>query len=219
MSSVTVVAAQFVAGADKLSSLPKGEQAEVAFIGRSNVGKSSLMNMLMQRKGLVRTSRTPGQTRQVNLFLAELQRRRGRASVMLVDLPGYGYSTAGAATEKQMSELLSDYLYKREALRVIVHLIDARHGVTKADAEAAEALSDTKAVRLFVGTKADLVTAGNRPKCRQELAASLSVSLDDVLLVSSDKHEGRDELWARLLPHLLRSDDNDAAAGEATSDG
>jgi GTP-binding protein len=218
MASVTVVDARFVAGATTFEVLPPGTAPEFAFIGRSNVGKSSLMNMLLQRKGLVRTSRTPGQTRQVNLFAAELQRRRGRSPVVLADLPGYGYSTASSKEEQRMSELLGRYLFEREHLRVILQLVDTRHPVTKTDKQTAEALREATAARVVVGTKIDLVTPGSRPGKRKELAEALGVSPGDVFLVSSAEKMGRDELWQRLLQHLAPGEGDVERDGDSAGD-
>ena len=139
-----------VISAAKAEQLPPSGLAEVAFAGRSNVGKSSLINALTGRKALARTSNTPGRTRQINFF--DLGGR-----LMLVDLPGYGYAQAGKADIKQWTGLTRDYLRGRAELRKVCLLIDARHGLKDSDREVMALLDQSAVAYQVVFTKADKV--------------------------------------------------------------
>jgi GTP-binding protein len=139
---------EFVMGAAQIAGLPPADLPEVAFAGRSNVGKSSLINALVGRKALARASSEPGRTREVNFFLLD-----GR--LRLVDLPGYGWARASKTTARQFQNLGRDYLRGRPNLKRVYLLIDARHGLKPPDGEALDAL-DTAAVSYqIVLTKAD----------------------------------------------------------------
>jgi GTP-binding protein len=140
--------AQFIMGAAQIDQLPSPDLPEIAFAGRSNVGKSSLINGLVGRSGLARSSSEPGRTREVNFFLLD-----GR--IRLVDLPGYGFAKASKGETKRFQNLGRDYLRGRPNLRRVFLLIDARHGLKPPDAEAMAAF-DTAAVSYqIVLTKAD----------------------------------------------------------------
>lgn len=180
---------------------------EVAFLGRSNVGKSSLLGELLSRPKLVKTSRTPGRTRDVNLFHVELVRREEgvpeeERTIILADLPGYGYAQASDGERRRMSELLSDYLAKREPLVAVVQLFDLRHKPTRDDINALEALRQREYGHVLVATKADKLSRNQRGTARRELAKALGVAASDIVLSSSTEHEGRGEVWARLWEHL-----------------
>src|SRR5579872_1051573 len=123
---IRVVEAKFVAGAVDAASLPPPTLIEIAFAGRSNVGKSSLLNATMQRRGLARTSRTPGCTRQLNVF--EVRCADGLA-LRFVDLPGYGWARRSKAERSQWQEMIEGYLQARASLRAVVLLVDVRRGV------------------------------------------------------------------------------------------
>jgi GTP-binding protein len=139
---------RFVAGVATMEQFPELTLPEVAFIGRSNVGKSSLLNALVNHGSLARTSGTPGATRQLNFFnLHEL--------LHLVDVPGYGYAKAGKKDVKQWQNLLFDYLRGRKQLARAFVLVDARHGVKQADNEMLERLDDSAVSYQFVLTKSD----------------------------------------------------------------
>jgi GTP-binding protein len=153
-----IVEAGFVAAAQTLESLPPPLSVEVAFAGRSNVGKSSLMNALMGRNGLVRTSSTPGCTRQINFFDAKA---RDGAVLRLVDLPGYGYAKRSKTERKQWAELIEAYLRDREVLRAVLVLVDARRGVAEEDVQLLDFVATRKkliaAQTIVVATKIDKV--------------------------------------------------------------
>ena len=141
---------RFVAGAADMATLPTDALPEVAFAGRSNVGKSSLVNALTGRKTLARTSDTPGRTQQLNFF--ELGER-----LMLVDLPGYGYAEAPKHLVKQWTRLIQDYLRGRPGLRRVLMLVDGRHGLKDTDRELMDMLDKAAVNYKLVLTKADKV--------------------------------------------------------------
>ena len=140
--------AEFVTGAVRPADLPRDGLAEIAFSGRSNVGKSSLINSLVQRKQLARTSSTPGKTRQLNYY-------RVNSQLYLVDLPGYGYVSGGLERRRQLGRLAENYVESRRELRAIVQLVDARHGPTELDELMIEWLRQRERPFLLVFTKAD----------------------------------------------------------------
>ena len=138
----------FLMGAAKIDQLPPPDLPEVAFAGRSNVGKSSLINALVGRSGLARSSGDPGRTREVNFFVLDDRLR-------LVDLPGYGFAKASKGEAKRFQNLARDYLRGRVNLRRVLLLIDARHGLKPSDAEAMDALDLAAVSYQIVLTKAD----------------------------------------------------------------
>jgi GTP-binding protein len=138
----------FVLGAAALSQIPDDRLPEVAFIGRSNVGKSSLINALTNRKGLARTSNTPGRTRQLNFFNLG-------GKLMLVDLPGYGYAKASKSEVAEWNQLIRDYLRGRAPLRRVCVLIDSRHGIKPNDVELMAMLDEAAVPYQLVLTKSD----------------------------------------------------------------
>jgi GTP-binding protein len=159
--------AQFIMGAAQIDQLPAPDLPEIAFAGRSNVGKSSLINGLVGRSGLARSSSEPGRTREVNFFLLD-----GR--IRLVDLPGYGFAKASKGETKRFQNLGRDYLRGRPNLRRVFLLIDARHGLKPPDAEAMAAF-DTAAVSYqIVLTKADKLkpAEGEAMRLRTEAAVA-----------------------------------------------
>ncbi len=202
-------------------SAPAPTFVEVAFAGRSNVGKSSLINTLVQRKGLVRTSGTPGCTRQVNFF--EIATRDG-ASLVLTDLPGYGFARRSKDERRAWAELIEGYLTTRTTLRCLALLVDARRGLEDDDLELATFLrearrSDGPPVQLVVvATKLDKLPRSSRHATLKKISSSAQAR---VIGFSSETGEGRDELW-RALRHALHlgtpsSGESASAATEPTS--
>jgi len=157
--------ASFVMGAAKIEQLPPPDMPEIAFAGRSNVGKSSLINALVGHHGLARSSGEPGRTREVNFFLLD-----GR--IRLVDLPGYGFARASKGEAKRFQNLARDYLRGRPNLRRVFLLIDARHGLKPSDAEAMDAFDVAAVSYQIVLTKADkLKPAQAQAETERSLAA------------------------------------------------
>lgn len=192
---------RFVAGAQTLEQLPPFEEGlpEFAFVGRSNVGKSSLLNALTHRKQLARTSNTPGRTQQLNFFTLN-------GVMTLVDLPGYGYNQAGKGKAKLWTRLTQDYLKGRPTLARAFLLVDARHGLKPNDTEFAKLL-DTSAVSYqFVLTKADKVPVAERDACVAALttaARAHPAAYPEVLITSSETGEGIDALREAILRRVV----------------
>ncbi len=185
---------QFIAGTPKAADLPVADAIEVAFAGRSNVGKSSLINALTGRTALARTSNTPGRTRELNLFSAE-------AGVAIVDMPGYGYARAAKTEVAAWTRTVFDYLRGRPRLRRVYVLIDARHGLKPNDAEALDTLDKAAVSYQIVLTKADKVKAGALPQVIAAVAAGIvkrPAAHPHVLATSSTTGGGIAELRAEI---------------------
>ena len=158
---------EFVAGAATLGALPRPGLPEIAFAGRSNVGKSSLINALTGRRTLARISQTPGRTRQINFFSLA-------GTLVLVDLPGYGFARASKAGIRAWTGLVRDYLRGRAELKRLCLLIDARHGLGAADRELTEMLDEAAVAYQGVLTKTDKASAALLAGTRREVAGELA---------------------------------------------
>jgi GTP-binding protein len=198
-----VIDADFVAGATKATGLPAPALAEIAFAGRSNVGKSSLLNTMMQRKSLARTSGTPGCTRQINAFSIKLD---DGLALQLIDLPGYGYAKVSKKEKADWGPMLEGYLLERPTLRALVLLVDVRRGLEDDDVQLLDFLSSPQATarnkpveRIVVATKLDKLPLSQR---KPVLARLQNASGVKCLGFSSVTGDGRDELWARLRASL-----------------
>jgi GTP-binding protein len=184
----------FVAGSERLEGLPPFTLPEVAFAGRSNVGKSSLLNALANRSSLARVSHTPGRTRQLNFF--DLGGR-----LMLVDMPGYGYAEASKADIKRWEKLIDAYLSGRPTLARVMVLVDSRHGLKPADHDLMKRL-DERAVSYQVAlTKSDEPKAAALEATTAKVAAELAkhpAAHPDIVVTSATDGRGMPELRARL---------------------
>ncbi len=195
-ASMDVLDAEFVAGATVLPQLPAPTFAEVAFAGRSNVGKSSLINNLVQRKKLVRTSGAPGCTRAINIFRVRLRTQDEVAHLDLVDLPGYGYAQRSKAERKSWGPLIEGFLSERPGLRGAVVIVDIRRGVQEEDVQLLEFLESIDVTPILVATKLDKLPANKRKPAIATLKRELGRS---VIGYSSVIGEGRETLWKRIL--------------------
>ena len=195
-SAMDVLDAEFVAGATALGQLPAPTFAEVAFAGRSNVGKSSLINNLVHRKKLVRTSSAPGCTRAINIFRVRLRDDDAEAHLDLVDLPGYGYAQRSKAERKSWGPLIEGFLSERAGLRGAVVIIDIRRGTQDDDLQLLEFLESVGVTPILVATKIDKLPANKRKPAIAKLQGELSHRLIPYSSVSGD---GRDALWKRIL--------------------
>ena len=177
---------EFVKGVVAMSGLPDPDRLEVCFAGRSNVGKSSLINALTGRKGLARASNTPGRTQEINYFTA------GDA-LYLVDLPGYGFANAPLPVVEKWQRLLKQFLQGRQTLRRAFVLIDARHGVKKVDDEILSLLDSAAVTFQVVLTKADKVKEKERDKVLEQVRGALArhpAAFPEIIVTSSEKGWG-----------------------------
>lgn len=202
----TVLEAEFVRSAPSLRVCEEGpaDLPEIAFAGRSNVGKSTLIAELLGKKKLVRTSKTPGATRKLNFFEVRLREDETREErrFRLVDLPGYGWARLSKGDRAHLSDLLSSYLSTRAPLVCVCQLIDIRHSPTAEDLQLAGQLSSLQAAHILVATKADKLALSKRKPARKVVAAKLDCAPGSVTLFSAPDHVGRDELLARLWSQL-----------------
>jgi GTP-binding protein len=186
----------FVRGAAGLKDLPPEEGVEVAFAGRSNVGKSSLINALTGQKGLARTSNTPGRTQELNYF-----EREGETGLRLVDMPGYGFARASKARSEAWTRLVFAYLRGRANLRRVYLLVDARHGPQANDLEVFDLLDKAAVSYQVVLTKADKPKRGDLPAVlnqTRQMIAKRPAAHPAVLVTSAEERTGLEELRAEI---------------------
>jgi GTP-binding protein len=187
-----ISSAEFLRSAVAASQYPRQQLPEVAFAGRSNVGKSSLINTLLHRRGLAKTSSTPGKTQAINFF--EINHR-----FMLVDLPGYGYAKVPRPVQASWRSMVETYLHERELLRAVVHIVDVRHPPTEQDQQLREWLRFEGVEVITVATKADKLKRSHRPSHIRTVRQTLAMLPEEpLLLFSSHNREGRHQLWGRL---------------------
>ena len=171
---------------------PEADLPEVAFSGRSNVGKSSLLNRLVRRRSLARVSNTPGRTREINFF-------RVNEALVLVDLPGYGYSRQSKAQRALWRPLVEGYLRSSPQLRGVVQLLDVRRDPTPDDVDTLDLMADVGVPVLLVVTKTDKLTRAASERRVAAIATLLSVEQDAIVPVSSETGAGRDELAQAIM--------------------
>jgi GTP-binding protein len=189
-----VLSADLVAVAAARDGFPRAGSPEVAFLGRSNVGKSSLLNRLVQRRQLARTSRTPGKTRLVCWYRVE---RPGRA-LLLVDLPGYGYAKVSKAERRRWKELVESYLVGREALRAAVLLQDLRRDLSEDEALLLEWLAERDVPAILALTKVDKLKPMRRAQRMRRLAAAVDLPRERVVATSAETGLGIPDLWRAI---------------------
>ena len=181
--------AQFVRGAASWNGLADDGLPEIAFIGRSNVGKSSLINMLVGRKSLARTSNTPGKTQQFNYYLIN-------NAFYFVDLPGFGYAKVSKAQRAKWERFISRYLSEHEPLRLVIHLVDSRHDPTSLDKDVMEFMKGGWMTYVVVLTKMDKLSGNQRGKAKSKVKKALAAfNLEVPVIASSSKNKtGKDEI-------------------------
>jgi len=198
---VKVTKAEFTAGAQIIESLPKPSFPEVALIGRSNVGKSTLVNRMTSQRKLARTSVTPGRTQQLNFFEVRLEsKRHGKSSIFLVDLPGFGFAKLNKDRREEISETTVRYLHERESLSIVCLLNDVRR-LPEADELALRDLAfETERSLLIVLTKADKLSRNELANESKKVAAAYGLEVAD-LVVTGDKL-AIEPLWERIVSLL-----------------
>lgn len=187
----------FVQGATTLAQMPGAPISEVAFIGRSNVGKSSLINQLLRRRNLARTSRTPGKTQEVNFFLVNNR-------FHVVDLPGLGYARVSKKQRAYWRKLIGSYMKERSQLRVVFQLIDSRHPPTEMDREVMMLMPESDAEHVILLTKGDKLSGNSRSKAVagvRKVLAGLGQE-KPVVLTSAKDGRGRDEILKWIATYV-----------------
>lgn len=187
---------KFIKSVFSLKGLPEPEYPEIAFAGRSNVGKSSLINRILNRKNLVKVSSKPGKTQSLNFFLV-------RDLFYLVDLPGYGYAKVPKSLQEQWGKLITSYLETRQTLRGVVLIIDLRHSLKELDRDLAGWLRSKEIPVLFVYTKTDKLSKNQQNKNALILDAGLGIDQSDRILFSAKSGQGRDNLLSKLDQILI----------------
>lgn len=191
-----ILSAEFELSAYSRLHYPARRLPEIAFLGRSNVGKSSLLNSLLQRRGLARTSNTPGRTQSINFF-------RINDSFYFVDLPGYGFARVSKTTRADWGKMAEEYLAGREELVLSIQLVDSRHEPSALDRQLNEWLLHYGQPHVLVATKADKLSRNELSKHLKLITKSLPRS--PLMAYSSETGYGRDELWAKIAESLENS--------------
>ncbi len=188
-----ITSAEFVKSAFERAHWPGDSRPEIAFLGRSNVGKSSLLNSLLQRKGLARTSNTPGRTQSINYFLVN-------DNFYFVDLPGYGFAKVSKTMRADWGKMAEEYLSDREELALCIQLVDSRHKPSQLDLQLHEWLVFNEKKHIVVATKSDKLSSNELGKQVRLIEAEMSGS--KVVTFSSQTGKGRDAVWSEIIAAL-----------------
>jgi len=188
--------AEYVKSAILPEHFPRDGRPEIAFAGRSNVGKSTLLNVLLNKNNLAKTSKRPGKTQMINFFDVN-------GNIYFVDLPGYGFAKVSKALREEWGRAITDYLATRNTLRIVAHLIDIRHKPSQNDHELLDLLEEAKVPTVLVATKIDKLGAAERLRYLDALAEELDFD-DDVPIIpfSAISKEGLRELWNTIDAHI-----------------
>ena len=191
-----ITSAEFIKSAFEKRHWTIDGRSEIAFLGRSNVGKSSLINSLLLRKGLARTSNTPGRTQSVNFFLIN-------DSFYFADLPGYGYAKVSKTMRADWGKMAEEYLGEREELSLCIQLVDSRHKPSPLDIQLNEWLEFNNKPHLIVATKSDKISANELRKSLKEAETLLPGA--KILSYSAQTGRGRDQVWAEINDALKKN--------------
>lgn len=187
---------RFIKSATRVDDLPESDR-EVAVVGRSNVGKSSLINAFANRTRLAHTSKTPGRTQLINIFEVT-------PGVTVVDLPGYGYAKVPNRVKQDWGQMIEGYLLDRDCLQMVMVLVDGEIGPTKLDVQMLEWLRGNEIPHQVIATKSDKVKSAKKPRRRKDLAEGCMLEPGDIVWVSASKGIGIDRLqdliWSWLAP-------------------
>jgi GTP-binding protein len=212
---IQVVSADFAKTATRPEEWPRGPFPEVAFVGRSNVGKSSMLNALARRKGLARVSATPGRTRALQFFDVAFRptpAARPR-QVRFCDLPGYGYAQVSKAERDRWAAMIEDYLRGRDVLRAVVLIVDARHPPAESDHDALAFLRSGGRAVVVAATKTDKLARTRVGAALRDVEAALGLGRGEAAPFSAVEGTGTDALWARIAALTGPRDGDAGAAG------
>jgi len=199
-----IIRSKYIASAVRPEQYPQPELTEIAFIGRSNVGKSSLINSLCRRNGLARVSATPGKTQTINFYDLEAKRTLEdeaveRQEFYLVDLPGYGFARTGKANRDQWSGFIAKYLSGSDNLAMVCQLIDIRHKPLESDMECYRWLKSCGLMVQIILTKSDKLSKNAAASQKALFRRELGLSDDQIMVYSSSNHNMRGELIERIM--------------------
>ena len=203
---VIITQGKYIASAVRADQYPENKRKEIVFMGRSNVGKSSLINSLTRVRGLARVSRQPGKTQTINFYElgAKIEGIEDRRDFYLVDLPGYGYAKTGKENRKRWAKFIDEYLVKSPQLQFVCQLVDSRHEPMPADIDMFRWLVEHDLPVLVIATKADKLSKSALAKNIAVIKTKFGVMDMDVLPYSSLKNEGRSELLDVIASALVQ---------------
>lgn len=191
-----IKSAEIITSAAKFNQLPPEQYLEIVLIGKSNVGKSSFINNLLNRKSLARTSSSPGKTRTANYYLINEE-------FYLVDMPGYGYAKVSKSEKKLFANIIADYLKKRNTDFIVFFLIDIRHEPTQNDINMYNEIISNDIYPVVVMTKTDKISKMNRPKHIKMIKKSLNLDEDDkIIIYSTEENLGRNEVLSFISDYI-----------------
>lgn len=182
--------ARFEASYGKAADIPLASMPEVSFAGRSNVGKSSLLNKLVGRKALAKVSSTPGRTANINFFEVD--------GIYLVDLPGYGFAKVSKAEQKRWANLIADYFAQERSFNLVVALVDIRHEAQKLDVQMLDFLREGELPFVVALTKADKLSKNKQEQQRSRLAKQFGLAREQLIVTSAQTGQGIDALKSRI---------------------
>ena len=209
MNQIKILRADFLISAVNSQNYPDENFPEIAFIGRSNVGKSSLINSLTNRKNLAHTSQNPGKTQTINFFKIEIKNLEDQKQFYLVDLPGYGYAKTSKVNRAEWAKFIEEYLKKSQRLKFVCQLIDIRHPAMKDDISKFNWLIEHEIPVLIVATKSDKISRNQIQKSISQIKKDLGIPEISVIPYSSttpaEKNESRSDLLDVIYESLLES--------------
>ncbi len=195
-----IKSSEFVTSAVSPKQYPQDLLPEIAFVGRSNVGKSSTINTILNRRKLAKISSTPGKTRTINFFIINKE-------FYLVDLPGYGYARISKAEKDSWGKIIEDYLNERKSLSEVILLVDIRHGPTQDDKMMYDWIKYFDFGSIVIATKSDKISRGQRARQLKFIREKLQMSKEDKLVaISSLKKEGIEDLWKCIRDMFIEKD-------------